>query len=697
MEENREIRKKKKKLHRTSMDNRYRLLVVFAVFSMAFFGLSLRIGWHQIINGDELTLRAKNQQIKDSVVAATRGDILDRNGNKLAISATSYTLWVRPDYVKDNGKTEDEKEKNIVSEAMTLAEILEMDYETVKEQITSEKKLVKLAKKISLEKSEKIKAADLKGLELVETAARSYPLKAFASQLIGTVNDDNVGNTGLELYYNNYLSGQNGRWITTKDNRQNSLPYGTNKYYAPEDGLSLVLTLDQNIQYIVEQKIADGLVNCAAERVMCLVMDPNTCEVLAMAQTNEFDPNDARAPMEADAEAFETMTNDEKVAYWNRNWRCFCISDVYEPGSTFKLLTTSLALDHGVTHTGEWFFCPGATNVAGTTLHCWNWPKAHGNQILAQAVQNSCNVTMITLVQRLGKKTYYEGLSSFGIDQKTGIDFPGEGSNIIQSQSSSGPVELATMSYGHGIAVTPISIATAVCSIANEGKMMTPHFLKELRDKEGNVVESYDPEVKSITISAQTASNMLEIMESVVNEGGAGTAKIPGYRIGGKTGTANKPIPGGYSKTDLYGSFIGVAPVDDPKVVCLVIVDTPRIGKYGSTTAGPIAKEILNETLHYLDIQPEYSAAEIKQINSTKTTVPDVVGKSIEDAIGIVVGKELDWKIAPDMESTENMVVVGQFPQPGEYVGKGSIVTLYYEFESVPGEQTEPNESEIID
>ncbi|MCF0150776.1 MAG: PASTA domain-containing protein [Firmicutes bacterium] len=689
--------KKKRKTHRTSMDNRKRLLVIFAVFSIAFFGLSLRVGWHQIIDGDELTLRAKNQQIKDSVVAATRGNILDRNGNKLAISTTTYTLWVRPDSVKNNGKTDEEKMVNAEVEAMTLAEILQMDYEEVKELITSDKKLVKVAKKLPLDVGEQIREANLSGIELIETATRSYPLNAFASQILGTVNDDNVGNTGLERYYNQYLSGQNGRWITTKDNRSNTLSYGTNKYYAPEDGYDLVLTLDQNIQYIVEQKIAEGLISCQAERVMCLMMDPKTGEILAMAQTNEFDPNNAREPMEQDKEAFAAMTSDEKVAYWNRNWRSFCISDVYEPGSTFKLITTSLSLDHGATYMGEWFYCPGSTTVAGTTLHCWNWPKAHGNETLAQAVQNSCNVTMITLVQRLGKKLYYEGLSSFGIDQKTGVDFPGEGSNIIQSKDSSGPVELATMSYGQGIAVTPISIATAVSSIANEGKLMTPHFLKELRDSDGTVVETYEPVVKSVTVSAQTASDMLTIMESVVNEGGAGTAKIAGYRIGGKTGTANKPEAGGYSATDLYGSFIGVAPVDDPQIVCLVIVDTPRNGKYGSTTAAPIAKEILNETLHYLDIQPEYTKEELKQINSEKTTVPDVVGLSMEDAIGTVAGKELSWKIAPDMESTENMVVVGQFPQAGEYVSKNSIVTLYYEFESVPVDQPEENDETIID
>ncbi|MBR0139496.1 MAG: PASTA domain-containing protein [Firmicutes bacterium] len=683
--------KKSKKRSVTTARNRGRVLAVFALFSLLFCALSVRVGWHMVVVGDERAQMAARQQTKDSVIAATRGDILDANGNKLAISSTAYAVWVRPDSVKNNGKTEEEQEKNLLYEATRLSELLSMDYDAVYDVITSEKRLIRLAKNVDLDLAAEIRDEKMAGIELVETASRSYPLGSFASQLLGSITDDNVGNTGLERFYNQYLAGQNGRWITSKDNKQNTLSYGTNKYYSPEDGYTMVLTLDQNIQYIVEQKIAEGKETYKAQRVMCLVMDPKTGEIKAMAQTDEFDPNDPRAPMEGDEENFAAMTTDQKMAYWNKMWRCFCVSDTYEPGSTFKLMTTSIALDTGVTNMNEGFVCNGSTKVADWTLHCWNWPKAHGKESLAQAVQNSCNMVMVQLVQRIGVKRYYAGIEAFGITEKTGVDFPGEGLNIITSQSSCGPVELATMSYGQGIAVTPVSIVTAVCSLANEGRVMQPHFLKEFRDTEGKAVYEYEPQVKSISVSAQTAANMLDIMESVVTEGGAGTAKIPGYRVGGKTGTASKPVPGGYSKTDIIGSFIGVAPIDDPRFVCLVIVDTPRIGKYGSTTAAPIARDIMQSMLSYLDIQPEYSNADLNTLNSGKTTVPDVTGQSMEDAIGMVAGKELNWRIAPEIDTTENMVVVDQFPKAGEYVTKNSIVTLYYEFDNTNEEVKGPD------
>ncbi|MBQ4180815.1 MAG: hypothetical protein II617_00495, partial [Firmicutes bacterium] len=284
--------KKNKKKSVTTNKNRGRLLVVFALFSLLFCALAVRVGWHMVIVGEERAQKAAKQQTRDSVVAATRGDILDANGNKLAISSTAYAVWVRPESARSNGKTEEEQEKNLLYETDRLAELLSMEPDAVKEVLMSEKKLIRLAKNVDIELAEEIRGERFAGVELVETASRSYPLKAFASQLLGSITDDNVGNTGLERYYNQYLAGQNGRWIISKDNKQNSLSYGTNKYYSPEDGYTMVLTLDQNIQYIVEQKIAEGKETYKAARVMCLIMDPKTAEIKAMAQTDEFDPND---------------------------------------------------------------------------------------------------------------------------------------------------------------------------------------------------------------------------------------------------------------------------------------------------------------------------------------------------------------------------------------------------------------------
>ena len=646
--------------------------------------LAARLGYQMIIRGDDYAQRARRQQTKDSVVLATRGSILDRNGNELAISATTNTIWVRPDSVKGNGKNEEETELNIYTEATTLAKLLDMDYEEVRSIITSDRKLLKLAKNVDKEDAEKIRAAKLAGIEIVEDAKRYYPLGIFASHIIGATTDDNVGLLGLENYYNRYLAGINGREISSRDNRQNSITYGTSRYYGAEDGYTLVTTIDENIQYIVERWIASCKETTKGKRVMCLVMEPQTGSVLAMAQTDEYDPNDPRSPVgsDDDKEAFYGMSDEEKVSYWNTIWRNFCITDTYEPGSTFKLITTAIALDEGVTYPEDTFYCNSKITVADQELKCWYYPHAHGQETLVQAVENSCNPVMVQLAQRLGLTRYYEGLDSFALTERTGIDYPGESYNILQNKSTAGPVGLATMAYGQGIAVTPISLVTAISSIANGGKLMEPHFIKELRDSDGNVVETYEPVVRNISMSSQTAADMLKIMEDVVGEGGGGTAKIPGYRIGGKTGTAQKPEGNGYSKTDVYGSFLGIAPINDPKFAILVVVDSPRGVLYGSQTAAPCAREIMKEIFTYMGIEPEYTDEELAKIGKSKVEVPDLTGRSAENAIGVLGGRSLGYTFAPEIEEYENLIVTDQYPKPGSEAAKGTKVTIYYEIEA---------------
>lgn len=685
------------KKYDASSKARKRLLVIFVIVLLAFVALAVRLGYHQIYMAEDYSQRATLQQTSDRTVSAVRGAILDRNGGELAISATSNTIWVRTDSVRGNGKTEAEQTVNAQEEAKSLADILEMDYDTVYETITSERKLLKLAKNVPTATADIIRAEKHAGIEIVEDPRRYYPLGAFASQIIGTTTDDNVGLTGIERYYNRFLSGINGRWITSKDSKQNSIVYGIDRYYAAEDGYTLELTIDSNIQYIVEQKIAECKERTQAARVMCMMMDPKTGEILAMAQTEEYDPNDPRTPVsQEDKEAFVFMSDEQKVEYWNRLWRAFCISDTYEPGSTFKLITTAIALDERVTTLDDEFYCNGTYQVADWLLKCWYYPRAHGKQTLVQAVGNSCNPVMIQLAQRLGLTRYYDGLDAFSLTERTGVDYPGEGTNILQSRSSAGPVGLATMAYGQGIAVTPISLVTAISSLANDGRLMQPHFLRRVSAADGTLIQEFTPTIKSIAVSEQTAADMLYIMEETVDEGGGGTAKIRGYRIGGKTGTANKPEGGGYSKTDVYGSFIGVAPIDDPRFIILVIVDTPRGVLYGSQTAAPCAKEIMEEVFMYLDIQPDYSEDDLKAISKSRVTVPDLTGYTLEDSIGILGGRGLEYQLAPAGEYYDNLIIIDQFPKPGEELSQGSIVTLYYE----QGEQTleaEPVQEEALD
>jgi len=673
-----------------------RLIVVYGVVCIVATLLAFRVGWIQIIRGEEYAEMAIEQQTSDVPITAKRGVIYDRNGKELAISAVTHTIWVRPASLRNYSEKPEEVETNTNDVAMKLAEILEMDVNEVKRIITQEKLLIKVAKYVDKEKADQIRDAELTGIEIAEDVKRYYPLGPFLAHVLGSTTDDNQGLSGLELKYNQYLSGIDGRWIKNKDIAGRSLAYGVEKYYQAEDGLSLVLTIDEVIQHYVEKAISTVQANTNAKRVMCLVMDPKTGDVLAMAVTPDFDPNDPRTPTDpVEAEKVAAMDNAEKQTYWNQMWRNPLISDTYEPGSTFKLITTSLALDAGVTYPSELFTCTHSYKVAGVTLHCWR-PQAHGVETLKQAVQNSCNPVFIQLTQRMGIDKYYEGLELFGLMEKTGIDFPGEGSNILQKKDTAGPVGLATMSYGHGIAVTPINLVTAVSAIGNEGKLMQPRLVKALVDSDGNTVETFEPEVVRQVISKQTADEMCDIMESVVSEGGGGTAKVAGYRIGGKTGTANKPKAGGYSE-DTYSSFIGMAPMDDPKVTVLLIVDTPQGVKYGSQTAAPGAQMILEDTLRYLNIQPTYTEEELKAMESNMVTVPDLTGESVDNALGILGGQSLQGTLSlNETLGNDSEVVVDQYPKPGERVEKGSTITIYYDKVAIAAEPEaeQPNEAQ---
>ncbi len=672
------------KNNKPSFKNRKRVLFIFAVFVLFFGALTFRVAWHQIIMGPEYTQKASRQQTADNVISALRGDVLDRNGGQLAISATAHTIWARPSTVKDNGKTDADKAANVQVIADTLVEILGLDPKETMETITANKSLVKVTKNVESEKADalrsKLNELGLVGIDIIEDSKRFYPLGAFASQIVGITTDDNVGLTGLEKYYNQYLSGVNGRWITSKDNKQNSLIYGEDKYYSAKDGYTIVTTIDANIQRIVEEKIADYQKKFDADRVFSIVMDPKTGEVIAMAQTDEFDLNNPRTCLPGDEKKYEKLTDAEKVEYWSNMWRNFCVCDVYEPGSTFKPITAALALDYGVTDMKEKFYCSGSIKVADWTIHCWDYPRSHGYETVADAVMNSCNPVMVQLIQRIGKTNYYNGLRTFCITEKTAIDFPGEGTNLIYGESAAGPVELATMSFGQGIAVTPVSLVSAFSSLANGGKLMQPHFVKQILDADGKVVEDIQPVVRNITVSEETASDMMDILEKVVSEGGGGKAAITGYRIGGKTGTSYKPKNGVYDPNIVYTSFMGLAPMEDPQYVCLVVFDTPRVKKTASATACACEKEIMQEILLYKNIVPNYTSEELAKINKAKRAVPDLVGKNLEDAIGILAGKGLECEISgdPGMQY-EEIFVTDQFPKAGTELDKGSVVTIYYQ------------------
>lgn len=661
--------------------NKKRIALGFLIVAVLLLLLTFRVAYWQIIKGEWLTEKAIAQQTQDTPIEAKRGAIYDRNGKELATSITCYTLWARPAQVKtQKGKTITAEQ--IAAIASQIAQITGRDAETVQTNLTKSTALVRIASNLDKETADAVRALKLNGLELAEGTKRYYPLGNFASQLLGSVSADNTGRAGIELEYDQYLAGVSGRWKKNTDLLGNELVEGAEEYHEAQDGYNVVLSLDEAIQYYVEKALEKGMEKTKAKRILCLVMNPKTGEILASATTPGYDPNepmDSKNVPEAQAEAYEKMSADEKQSYLISLWRNPVISDTYEPGSTFKLLTSSSALEEKVIDTHTTFQCAGSFTVAGVRLHCWT-RGSHGTQTIRQAIGNSCNPALAKVATLMGKQTFYKYLGLYGITEKTGVDYPGEAGSIMYALKDVGPVELATIGYGHSISVTPIQLLTAVNAIGNDGVLLQPHYVKALTDSDGKVVKEFEPTIVRKVLSAKTAKEMRSIMQYVVDEGGGGNARIAGYRVGGKTGTANK-IDAGTGKygKDYYSSFIGMAPMDDPQVSILVVVDSPRGSYYGSMVAAPIAKEILTDTLRYLNVTPTYSASEKKAIEGNYTIVPNVIGKPFSEAVGIIGGKELKYSRPKSTQDDDEFTVVDQYPKAGTKVKKNSVVYVYKE------------------
>lgn len=654
-----------------TLKHKRRIAIGFFAIAILLIALTFRVAWIQIIDAEEYTEKAILQQTTDTPVEAKRGVIYDRNGKELATSTTCYTLWVWPAQFTA-GKTAAE----IKEMSAEIAGIVDKDSEKIEAGVTKEQYMVALAKYLDKETADKIRALKYTGLEISAATKRNYPLGSFASHVLGSVNDDNQGRTGLELQYDEYLSGVSGRWVRNHDISGNELVEGREEYHEAKDGLNVVSTLDEAIQHYAEKAIDEGMEKTGAKRIMCLIMEPETGDILASAVTPGFDPNNATVPTdEKIAEEYEKAKNKTEVL--SKMWRNPIVSDTYEPGSTFKLITASSAIEEKAITTTETFSCNSRITIAGVTLHCWSH-RDHGTQTIKEAIGNSCNPVLAKVASKMGKTTFYKYLDLYGITEKTGVDYPGEAGSIVQSLENVGPVELATIGYGQGISVTPIQLLTAVSAIGNDGVLMQPRYVKALTDSDGKVVKDYEPVTVRKVLSSKTASEMRSIMEYVVSEGGGGNAKITGYRIGGKTGTANKVENGKYGE-NYYSSFIGMAPMDDPKVSILVIVDSPKGSYYGSIVAAPIAKSILSDVLRYMNITPEYTEDEKAAMEGNYTVVPDVVGKEFSEAAGIIGGKDLKYSRPKSARDDDNFTVVDQYPKAGTKVKKNSVVYVYKE------------------
>ena len=641
-----------------SDSSKKRLLIIFAITAFVTLALILRLGYLQVVKGEELKKGAIGQWTKGITIKSKRGMIYDRNGRKLAVSISSSTVWANPDEIKTGDPDEIAEE---------VARVLDIEKKEVYEKITKNTRTERIKQWITLDQAKELRELNLKGIDLVDDNRRNYPNKNFASYILGFTDIDNNGLYGIERTYDKYLAGTPGKLIKTTDAPGRQLPFDGEKIYDPADGLSVVLTIDQTIQNEAEKAAQESYELNEAKHVSVIVMDPKTGDVLAMAGKPDYDPNDPRLPIDkATKKEWSGLPDEELQEKWNESWRNFAINDIYEPGSTFKLITAAAALEENAVMPETPLYCDGS--------RC---SEAHEEQTFIEAMNNSCNMAFVDVGKSLDRDLFYKYIKAFGFGEKTNINLNGEQRGIIPINADViKDVNLATISYGYGVALTPIQLITAVSSFANGGKLMEPRIVKELVDEEGIVREKFEPVVKRQVLSEKTASTMLMMMGDVVSEGTGSNGYIPGFRVGGKTGTAQKLVDGIYADEKYMASFIAVAPVDDPQVAILVVIDEPNTGQYyGGTIAAPIVKDVLTETLKYLEVEPKFTDEE-KEAVVEKVIVPDVSGIEMKQA-----GKDLNsigLKYTTEyLERSDKSKVIDQFPIPGAQVDKGSIVDLY--------------------
>lgn len=629
---------------------RKRLIVTLLVGLLIFAIIDVRLGYVQFFLGNWLTDGAEDLWSREIPFEPKRGEIVDRNGVPLATNISAPTVYVFPRQIEDPVKT-----------AEKLAAVLNGSKEKIYKQITERRLIVRLAegRKISHELSGKVRELGLSGVYIGEDFKRYYPYEDYLSHVLGFTGIDNQGLTGLELQYDKQLKGKKGSVQFFADAKHNRMNDKADEYEAPVDGLNLKLTIDSKIQTIVERELdnAEALYN--PEAIIALAMDPNTGEILAMSSRPDFDPS-----------AYQEVSPE----IYNRN---LPIWSTYEPGSTFKIITLAAALEENkVDLKKERFHDKGSVTVNGTTIRCWK-RSGHGDQSFLEVVQNSCNPGFIELGQRVGKEKLFEYIKSFGFGEKTGIDLAGEGKGILFPLERVGPVELATTSFGQGVSVTPIQQVAALSAAINGGTLYTPYIAKELIDPAtGEVVMKNSPKEKRKVISEKTSKEIRYALETVVAQGSGGKAFVEGYRVGGKTGTAQKVKDGRYMENNYIVSFIGFAPADDPQIVVYVAVDNPKgTVQFGGTVAAPIVGNIIGDSMRVMGVKPRKEQVEKVRKNWTDPVmveVPDVVGMSKKDIQEIFVNLKID-------ASGDGDTVVSQTPQGGVKIKEGSTIRLYFD------------------
>lgn len=639
--------------------------------------LVCRIGYIQFVQGGELATLAYKQQTLDRNINPKRGTIFDGTKSKaLAVSSTVETVTVNPGNISKN-----DKEKV----AKILSEIFELDYEKILKKVTKRSSIETIAKKVEKEKTDRLriwmKENDITtGINIDEDTKRYYPYSTFASQIIGFCGSDNQGLDGIEAKYDSELKGKQGYIERHTDAKGGEIGSEGENYVSAIDGNDLVLTIDFTIQSIAEKYLEEACIdNVCTDGGNIVVMNPQNGDILAMATYPNYNLNSPYEAYTAELkEQWDNMEQSEKTKNLQAVWRNKAITDTYEPGSVFKIITSSAALEEGIVtdidQSGQ-FACTGSIEVAGVRIKCWRYYRPHGAESLREALMNSCNPVFIGLGQKMGVHTYYSYLNKFRLLNKTGIDLPGEANSIFLAENKAGPVELATISFGQRFEITPIQLVSAVASVANGGNSVQPRIVKEIINSQTKEVTEIPVKSNGTVISKETSEKVLSMMESVVSEGTGKNAKVAGYRIGGKTGTSED----GVNTNKYVTSFCGVAPIDNPQVVVLVTLYNPtgEGGHQGGGVAAPVGGKIFSEVLPYLEVnQGNQDEIEVKE----EVSVPNIIGLSIKEAEKILKEAGLELAISEITEELdkENTIIKGQTPIEGIAINEGNKIFVDY-------------------
>lgn len=575
----------------TKTHNRKKIVTVFLGISLAMVFLAGRLVYLMVFQSGFYSARAQDLHERERDIKAARGKILDINGKVLASNRSVCTISVIHSQIK-------EPEKII----QVLSKELDLDEETVRKRVEKISAIERVKSNVSKEVGDKIRDYKLAGVKVDEDYKRYYLYDSLASKVLGFTGGDNQGIIGLEVVYDEKMMGTNGKILTLTDARGVELADAGERRLNPVDGNNLRISLDYNIQMYAQQAAEKAMQAKEADSVSIIIMKPSNGEIMAMVNLPEFNLNE---PYEL-PEGTDYANAEEKQNLLNQMWRNGCINDTYEPGSTFKVITASAALEAGVVSLNDNFFCPGYKIVEDRRIRCAR-TSGHGAQSFVQGLENSCNPVFIELGMRLGVDQYYKYFKQFGLLSKTGIDLPGEARTIMHEKKNIGQVELATISFGQSFQITPVQLASTISSLVNGGRRITPHFGVQIEDQEGNPVEVFDYEPTAQILSPETSKTMRSLLEKVVSEGGGNKAYIEGYQIGGKTATS-QTLP--RSAHRYISSFMCFAPADDPQVLCLVIINNPTGVYYGGTIAAPVAKELFLNILPYLGIERDPAAVE---------------------------------------------------------------------------------------